>query len=43
MAYHIDNTIFKIVLERSFEWGGSCGDRGVMVGENIHLVVILQQ
>ena len=40
---HIDNTIFKIVLKWSFEWGGSCGNRGVVVGEDIHLVVILQQ
>lgn len=39
----IDDTVFKIVLKRSFEGSRSSRDGSVVVGEYIHLVIVFQQ
>jgi hypothetical protein len=39
----IDDTIFKVILERSFERSGPGRNGGVVVGEYIHLVIVFQE
>jgi hypothetical protein len=38
----VNHTIFEILFKSSFEWSGSCGDRCIVCGENIHFVIVFE-
>jgi hypothetical protein len=37
----VDHSVLEIIFQRALEWGGSCGDRGVVGRKDIHFVIIL--
>lgn len=39
----VNDTVFKIILERSFKGSGSCGNGSVVVSEHIHLVIVFEE
>jgi hypothetical protein len=39
----IDDSVFEILLEGSFEGSGSCGDGRVVGGEDIHEMVVAEK
>jgi hypothetical protein len=38
----VDDSVLEILFEWPFEWGGSCGDGCVVVGECVHLMIVLE-
>ena len=39
----VDDAVFEVLFERAFERGGSGWNGGVVLGQDVHLVVILEQ